>query len=224
MNACITRETFVFRVFQRVFHSTLKLELCRHRNPIILTCRYGKNMLTTALVIIHSVDLTQNYIPWPDLTQPKPKFLKIFPPPQLGSRPVRSGGLWGFGSLCWSFVWYRWWGGLEHCATDHKVVISNHSSPPSCFVQPEKVPYQKCHNYNIIMAMVTVKWVFWFHFCQEGQLMWLWLGLSVYGNLCTQVGFVIHRLVPGYCNHRYHQNSAQTWNFYFGMRVVFWIF
>ena len=36
-----------------VFHSTLKLELCRHacrrRDPIISTCRYGKNMPTTAL-------------------------------------------------------------------------------------------------------------------------------------------------------------------------------
>ena len=54
MNACITRETFVFTVFRRVFHSTLKLELCRHacrrRDPIISTCRYGKNMPTTALV------------------------------------------------------------------------------------------------------------------------------------------------------------------------------
>ena len=47
---CITRETFVFTVFRRVFHSTLKLELCRHacrrRDPIIFrhvdmekTCR-----------------------------------------------------------------------------------------------------------------------------------------------------------------------------------------
>ena len=54
MNGCITRETFVFTVFRRVFHSTLKLELCRHacrcRDPIISTCRYGKNMPTTALV------------------------------------------------------------------------------------------------------------------------------------------------------------------------------
>ena len=55
MNACITRETFVFKVFLRVFHSSLKLELCRHacrrRDPIISTCRYGKNMPTTALLI-----------------------------------------------------------------------------------------------------------------------------------------------------------------------------
>ena len=55
MNACITRETFVFTVFRRVFHSTLKLELCRHAcrcpDPIISTCRYGKNMPTTALTI-----------------------------------------------------------------------------------------------------------------------------------------------------------------------------
>ena len=54
MNACITRETFFFTVFRRVFHSTLKLKLCRHacrrRDPIILTCRYGKNMPITALV------------------------------------------------------------------------------------------------------------------------------------------------------------------------------
>ena len=53
MNACITRETFV-TVFRRVFHSSMKLELCRHacrrRDPIISTCRYGKNMPTTALV------------------------------------------------------------------------------------------------------------------------------------------------------------------------------
>ena len=60
MNACITRETFVFTVFQRVFHSTLKLELCRHacrrRDPIISTCRYGKNMPTTALVYGHYAD------------------------------------------------------------------------------------------------------------------------------------------------------------------------
>ena len=53
MYACITRETFVFTVFRRVFHSILKLELCRHacrrRDQIIPTCRYGKNMPTTAL-------------------------------------------------------------------------------------------------------------------------------------------------------------------------------
>ena len=55
MNACIAPETFVFTVFRRVLHSTLKLELCRHacrrRDPIILTCRYGKNMPTRALTI-----------------------------------------------------------------------------------------------------------------------------------------------------------------------------
>ena len=55
MNACITRETFVFTVFRRVFHSTLKLQLCRHacrrRDLIVSTCRYGKNMPTTPLVI-----------------------------------------------------------------------------------------------------------------------------------------------------------------------------
>ena len=55
MNACITRETFVLNYsFLRVFHSTLKLELCRHacrrRDPIISTCRYGKDMPTTALL------------------------------------------------------------------------------------------------------------------------------------------------------------------------------
>ena len=53
MNACITQETFVFTVFRWVFHSTLKLELCRHAcrrwDPIISTCWYGKNMPTTAL-------------------------------------------------------------------------------------------------------------------------------------------------------------------------------
>ena len=56
MYACIIRETFVFTVFRRVFHSILKLELCRHacrrRDQIIPTCRYGKNMPTTALVLI----------------------------------------------------------------------------------------------------------------------------------------------------------------------------
>ena len=53
MYACITRETFVLTVFRRVFHLILKLELCRHacrrRDQIIPTCRYGKNMPTTAL-------------------------------------------------------------------------------------------------------------------------------------------------------------------------------
>ena len=57
MYACIIRETFVFKVFRRVFHSILKLELCRQscrrRNQIIPTCRYGKNMPTTALVYMH---------------------------------------------------------------------------------------------------------------------------------------------------------------------------
>ena len=55
MYSCIIRETFVFTVFRRVFHSILKLELCRHacrrRDQIIPTCRYGKNMPTTALII-----------------------------------------------------------------------------------------------------------------------------------------------------------------------------
>ena len=53
MYACIIRETFVFTVFRRVFHSILKLKLCRHacrrRDQIIPTCRYEKNMPTTAL-------------------------------------------------------------------------------------------------------------------------------------------------------------------------------
>ena len=53
MYAYITQETFVFTVFRRVFHLILKLELCRHacrrRDQIIPTCRYGKNMPTTAL-------------------------------------------------------------------------------------------------------------------------------------------------------------------------------
>ena len=61
MNACITRETIVFKVFRRVFHSSLKLELyrhaCRRRDPIISTCRYRKNMPTTALVKITSIIL-----------------------------------------------------------------------------------------------------------------------------------------------------------------------
>ena len=54
MYACITRETVVFTVFRRVFHLILKLELCRHvhrrRDQIISTCRFGKNMPTTALM------------------------------------------------------------------------------------------------------------------------------------------------------------------------------
>ena len=54
MYACIIRETYVFTVFRRVFHSILKLELCRHacrrRDQIIPTCRYGKKKKpTTAL-------------------------------------------------------------------------------------------------------------------------------------------------------------------------------
>ena len=62
MCACITRETFVFTVFRRVFHSILKLELCRHacrrRDQIIPTCRYGKNMPTTALLLAIELDHT----------------------------------------------------------------------------------------------------------------------------------------------------------------------
>ena len=55
MYACITRgKKNVFTVFWRVFRLILKLELCRHacrrRDQIIPTCRYGKNMPTTALV------------------------------------------------------------------------------------------------------------------------------------------------------------------------------
>ena len=60
MYACIIRETFVFTVFRRVFHSILKLELCRHacqcRDQIIPTCRYGKNMPTTALMVTMATD------------------------------------------------------------------------------------------------------------------------------------------------------------------------
>ena len=57
MYACITRETIVFTDFRRVFHSILKLELywhaCQRRDQIILTCRQGKNMPTTALLSTH---------------------------------------------------------------------------------------------------------------------------------------------------------------------------
>ena len=54
MYACITRgKKNVFTAFWRVFRLILKLELCRHacrrRDQIIPTCRYGKNMPTTAL-------------------------------------------------------------------------------------------------------------------------------------------------------------------------------
>ena len=54
--ACITwnKKKIAFTVFRQVFHSILKLKLCRHpcrrRDQIIPTCRYGKNMPTTALV------------------------------------------------------------------------------------------------------------------------------------------------------------------------------
>ena len=60
MYACITRETFVFTDFQRVFHLILKLELINYVDMhvdveikllSIPTCRYGKNMPTTALVL-----------------------------------------------------------------------------------------------------------------------------------------------------------------------------
>ena len=48
------RKKIVFTVYRRVFHSILKLKLCRHpcrrRDQIIPTCRYGKNMPTTALL------------------------------------------------------------------------------------------------------------------------------------------------------------------------------
>ena len=56
------REKIVFTVFLRVFHSILKLKLCRHpcrrRDQIIPTCRYGKNMPTTALVMSMSAHVT----------------------------------------------------------------------------------------------------------------------------------------------------------------------
>ena len=62
MYTCIIRETFVFTVFRRVFRSILKLELCRHacrrRDQIIPTCRYGKNMPTTALVSSHTLSIS----------------------------------------------------------------------------------------------------------------------------------------------------------------------
>ena len=61
MNACITRGTFVFTVFRRVFHSTLKLELCRHacrrRDPIISTCRYAKKHADHSTSIIKLITL-----------------------------------------------------------------------------------------------------------------------------------------------------------------------
>ena len=67
MYACITRETFVFTIFRRVFHSILKLELCRHacrrRDQIIPTCRYGKNMPTTALVSTKGGNLLHQRVP-----------------------------------------------------------------------------------------------------------------------------------------------------------------
>ena len=55
MYACITRETFVFTIFRRVFHSILKLELCRHAYVDVEMKLYRhidmeKNMPTTALL------------------------------------------------------------------------------------------------------------------------------------------------------------------------------
>ena len=68
MYACIIRETFVFTVFRRVFRSILKLELCRQscrrRDQIIPTCRYGKNMPTTALLIINFTLQGTIYLYW----------------------------------------------------------------------------------------------------------------------------------------------------------------
>ena len=64
------REKIVFTVFRRVFHSILKLKLCRHpcrrRDQIIPTCRYGKNMPTTALLItqIFGSSLQERPIIW----------------------------------------------------------------------------------------------------------------------------------------------------------------
>ena len=67
MYACVTRESFVFTVFRRVFHAILKLELCRHacrrRDQIIATCRYGKNMPTTALVITNNLSSLPGAVP-----------------------------------------------------------------------------------------------------------------------------------------------------------------
>ena len=54
-----------------MFHSILKLELCRHayRRPdqITSTCRYGKNMPTTALVIGSFFDHGVNAIATADI-------------------------------------------------------------------------------------------------------------------------------------------------------------
>ena len=69
----ITRETLVFTVFWRVFHSILKLKLswlcrhaCRRRGQIILTCQYRKNMPTTALITLNlhikQIVATQNVL------------------------------------------------------------------------------------------------------------------------------------------------------------------
>ena len=55
--------------FWRVFRLILKLELCRHacrrRDQIIPTCRYGKNMPTTALIFTSPGSLK-------DLARPRP--------------------------------------------------------------------------------------------------------------------------------------------------------
>ena len=39
------------------------------------------------------------------------------------------------------------------------------------------------------------------------------LGLGVYGNLCTQVGYAIHGRVAGYPDHRCSQDSPSLWTF-----------
>ena len=80
MYACIIRETFVFAGFLRVFHSVLKLKLCRHacwrRDQIILICRHGKNMPTTALLNI-TITATQT-MDYTDLHQMQGRNRKIF--------------------------------------------------------------------------------------------------------------------------------------------------
>ena len=66
MNACITRETIVLKVFWRVFHSNLKLKLCRHAcrrsDPIYFDVSIWKKHAdhSTSLVLVSSCRYTIN--------------------------------------------------------------------------------------------------------------------------------------------------------------------
>ena len=122
MNACITRETFVFTVLERVIHSTLKLKLCRHacrrRDPIILTCRYGINMPTTALIMTQYEHLRQileneQHLPilkYLSLNNLRERIEGILLPKTEGATPATSQILTTCGTTfslkCWELVFF----------------------------------------------------------------------------------------------------------------------